>query len=134
MATKRPMSAEITAELLEAFNEYVTENRYIKYRAIEAAFKLFMAAPETLQLKLMREDAVTTDLVVNYNDKPAGGSNSKKRKYSVDISKGDGSEQAVSIDKKDLAALEGVIKQIVKDELDTPKNKPTTKKSGSKKT
>jgi hypothetical protein len=117
MATKRPMSAEITAELLEAFNEYVSENRYIKYRAIEAAFKLFMAAPETLQLKLMREDAITTDLSVKYTDKPSGP-NSKRKKYSIEIGK-DGEESSVSMDKSEL---EGVIKQIVEEQLGSKKS------------
>jgi hypothetical protein len=113
MATKRPMSAEITAELLEAFNEYVSENRYIKYRAIEAAFKLFMAAPETLQLKLMREDAISTDLSVKYSDKPAGP-NSKRKKYSIEIGK-DGEEQTVEMDKNEL---EGVIKEMIQKQLE----------------
>lgn len=116
MATKRPMSAEITAELLEAFNEYVSENRYIKYRAIEAAFKLFMAAPETLQLKLMREDSLTADLSVNYSDKPGGG-NSKRRKFTIDIGKDGEQAQYVSIDKAELKALEAVIEQIVQEKL-----------------
>ncbi len=112
MATKRPMSAEITAELLEAFNEYVSENRYIKYRAIEAAFKLFMAAPETLQLKLMREDALTTDLSVVYSDK-AAGPNSKRKKFAIEIGK-DGA-QTVTMEKSEL---ESVIKQLVQEQLD----------------
>ncbi len=113
MATKRPMSAEITAELLEAFNEYVSENRYIKYRAIEAAFKLFMAAPETLQLKLMREDALTTDLNVAYSDKPAGP-NSKRKKFAIEIGK-DGDKSTVTMEKSEL---ESVIKQLVQEQLD----------------
>ncbi|MFI4911251.1 MAG: hypothetical protein ACIAQZ_06240 [Sedimentisphaeraceae bacterium JB056] len=115
------MSAEITAELLEAFNEYVSENRYIKYRAIEAAFKLFMAAPETLQLKLMREDAITADLSVKYSDKPSAP-NSKRKKFSIDIGKDGEQAQAVSIDKSELEALEGVIKQIVQEQLGSKKD------------
>lgn len=115
MATKRPMSAEITAELLEAFNEYVSENRYIKYRAIEAAFKLFMAAPETLQLRLMREDALTTDLSVAYTDKPAGP-NSKRKKFAIEIGKDGDKAQTITMEKGEL---ENVIKQLVQEQLES---------------
>lgn len=113
MATKRPMSAEITAELLDAFNEYVSQNRYIKYRAIEAAFKLFMAAPETLQLKLMRDDSILADLCVKYEEK-AASANSKKKKLNVDIT-GEGS---AALDKSEL---EKIVKQMVQDQIATKK-------------
>lgn len=115
MATKRPMSAEITAELLDAFNLYVSQNRYIKYRAIEAAFKLFMAAPETLQLKLMRDDSIMADIDVKYEEKPGSG-NSKRKKLSVDVT-GDSSSK-VAVDKVEL---EKMIKQVVKEQAKTTK-------------
>jgi hypothetical protein len=116
MATKRPMSAEITAELLDAFNGYVSTSRYIKYRAIEAAFKLFMAVPETLQLKLMRDDVSTGDLDISYTEKAVG--NSKRKKHEVEISS-DGSGKSAPIDKKEL---ESIIKQAVQSHLKAAKS------------
>ena len=106
------MSAEITAELLDAFNEYVSQNRYIKYRAIEAAFKLFMAVPETLQLNLMRDSEKVGELNVRYNDKPAGSGSKQKLEVEIDAD----SSKTVCVDKKELESL---IKQIVKEQLKT---------------
>ena len=104
------MSAEITAELLDAFNDYVSQNRYIKYRAIEAAFKLFMAVPETLQLNLMRDSEKVGELDVRYNDKPASGGSKQKLEVEINAS----GSKSVSVDKKELESL---VRQIVKEQL-----------------
>ena len=59
---KKIFSAELTETVLEAFSEHVTERRYVKYRAVEAGMKLFMALPSEMQVTSMQEDVSAEEL------------------------------------------------------------------------
>ena len=56
MAGKKILSSEMTASILDAFTDYVSGHGQVKYRAMEAGMKAFMALPANTQKMLMRED------------------------------------------------------------------------------
>ena len=51
---KKIFSAELTEDLLDAFNEHVQARRYVKYRAIEAGMRLFMLLDSESQVEAMK--------------------------------------------------------------------------------
>ena len=55
MANKKTFSTEMSGAILDEFNSYVVQHGYVKYRAVEAAMKAFMAFPPDVQSALMQE-------------------------------------------------------------------------------
>ena len=59
---KKIFSAELTEDLLDAFNEHVQARRYVKYRAIEAGMRLFMLLDSESQVEAMKEGVTDEEI------------------------------------------------------------------------
>ena len=85
--TKKIFSAELTEDVLSRFTEYVADRRYVKYRAVEAGMKLFMALSPETQVALMKGD-VTDDSVRAFLNKEVAGkgldSYNERFRYGID--------------------------------------------------
>lgn len=59
-AGKKPFGSDITADLADEFLAYCEAHGHVKYRAVEAALRAFMALPVEAQVKLM--SSTVTDI------------------------------------------------------------------------
>lgn len=57
---KKSFGAEISIELADTFTAYVEEIGFQKYRAIEAALRLFVRAPVDVQVACMCDNSSTS--------------------------------------------------------------------------
>ncbi len=72
MTIKKTLSTEMSGNILDEFNEFVASNGYVKYRAVEAAMRAFMALPAEARVALMNDKvsqehdlAIIADTVVD---------------------------------------------------------------------
>ncbi len=66
---KKIFSTELDEGILDAFTAQVTERRYFKYRAVEAAMKLFMQLPPESQAALMKDSSASESVIENILEK-----------------------------------------------------------------
>jgi hypothetical protein len=63
MSEKKILSTELTASIADEFTDYISDNRMIKYRALEGSMKLFQAVPLEVQTQAMKESCGVEDVL-----------------------------------------------------------------------
>ena len=62
--SKKPMNVDMDGEIYDDFAELVEKAGYLKYRAVEAAFRAFMALPADVQVALMSNKPNPREIIV----------------------------------------------------------------------